>query len=93
MKLRLLDVQLIQGIYIDRSKNLRRELYSIDDQNSTADKVVFVRESNARDSEFSQVFKERTVKADQDISFMQVEIQFTSNLRLGLEHKADPDKL
>ena len=55
--------------------------------------MVFVRQSNAHDSEFSQVFKERTVKADQDISFMQVEIQFTSNLRLGLEHKADPDKL
>ena len=48
---------------------------------------------NKADAEFSQVFKERLVQSDQDVSFMQLEIQFTSNLRLGLEHSAAPDRL
>ena len=97
MKLRLLDVQLVQGIHIERRKNLQREFYSIDDNQSTADKVVFVREShdfkNKLDSDFSQIFHERQTKTNEDISFMQVEIQFTSNLRLGLEHKYASDRL
>ena len=45
------------------------------------------------DMDFQQVFKDRTTKADTDINFMQVEIQFTSNLRLGLEHKKASEKL
>ena len=31
MKMKLLDLQMIQGIYIDRKKNLKKELYIIDD--------------------------------------------------------------
>lgn len=97
MKLRLLDVQLVQGIHIERRKNLQKQFYSVDDAKSTADKVVFVRSNDnlikQQDSDFSQVFHERQTKADEDISFMQVEIQFTSNLRLGLEHKNAPEKL
>ena len=76
---------------------MQKEYYSIDDAQSSADKVVFVRAANtlkaAHDAKFNQVFQERKTKADEDISFMQVEIQFTSNLRLGLEHKVAPDKL
>ena len=45
------------------------------------------------DADFNKVFGDRQTKADIDISFMSIEIQFTSNLRLGLEHKKASDKL
>ena len=38
---------MIQGIYIDRKKNLKKELYIIDDQKSTSDKVVFIRNNTS----------------------------------------------
>lgn len=88
---------MVQGIFIDRRKNLNKEFYSVDEKQSTADKVVFVREGgfplDKLDSDFDKVFREKQVKTDRDISFMQIEIQFTSNLRLGLQHKNASEKL
>ena len=58
---------MVQGIFIDRRKNLNKEFYSVDEKQSTADKVVFVREGgfplDKLDSDFDKVF-----------SFMQIEI-------------------
>ena len=31
LKMKLLDMQMVQGIYLDRRKNLKREFYSVDD--------------------------------------------------------------
>ena len=97
--MKLLDVQMVQGIYIDRKKNgTDRDNFAIDEQQSTNDKVVFVRSDNAlvrnkHESEFELVKRDKQFKTDSDMSFMQVEIEFTSNLRLGLEHEKASDKL
>ena len=79
MKMKLLDMYMIEGIYIDRRKNKDKEQYAIDDSKSTPDKIVFTRENlpdfhSERDAKFDKIFKDKQPKADNDISFMQVEI-------------------
>lgn len=41
MKMKLLDMQLIEGFYLDRSKNLKRDKYII--TRESGDRIVFSR--------------------------------------------------
>ena len=41
MKLKLLDLQKIHGLYIERSKNLPQDCYEIDEEKSGGETLVF----------------------------------------------------
>ena len=41
MKLKLLDLQKIHGLYIERSKNLPQDCYEIDEEKSSGETLVF----------------------------------------------------
>ena len=53
MKLMLIDIQKIHGLYIDRTQNLSEDCYDIDTDESNSDKVVFKRIVNNKDKTLS----------------------------------------
>jgi hypothetical protein len=71
MKLKLLDLTLVQGVNIDRSMNLPSESYYVESESQ--DKTIY---------RLKEPFEE-------ELSVMQVEIQFNSNIRVGVVNREE----
>ena len=82
MKVKLLDTRLIHGVYIDRSKNRHRNCYTKDETLTNSDNLVYKMDE-----------EEGKQKSNEKTKIIQLDIQVSSNLRLVLEHKRDPEKL
>ena len=76
MKQQLLNYQKIQGIYIDRRKNLDEDSYDVDWEQSDAQKVVFKRIVTQKEKTLKQLIKskrDQTIRVDEgNVSFEQL---------------------
>ncbi|CDW88670.1 UNKNOWN [Stylonychia lemnae] len=109
MKMKLLDTKIVEGVYLDRSKNLSSSYYDVKETN---EKINYIRKTKAilgkpagidfevmlKDrkpqgintgfqSEGSQNQQSNTFK--EELSILQLDIQFASNLRIGIQHNDD----
>lgn len=106
LKMKLLDTRIITGpVYIERSKNLQKEYYDVTENSADKvtykkkQKTILGKELGI---DFEQLLKERrpqglntgfksdATEEDDEVSIIQLDLQFTGNLRLGIRHKDEP---
>eukprot|EP00347_Sterkiella_histriomuscorum_P001976 403369947 len=129
MKMKLLDTRIIDGIYLDRSKNLSSNYYDVVEkkEKTTYSRKVKVQQGKIQTVDFEVLMKDRTPQGintgyqspyaqqqqsnqqnsqqqqqkidpaqiygqqalHEDMSIIQLDLQFSSNLRLGIRHTED----
>lgn len=93
---KLLDLQVVEGVYLERSKNLGKECYDVELR--SVSKQIYTKK--AKTTDFDDIFQNREPVMSEDdqikemleasVTLLQLEIQFESNINLSVEHKQDP---